>query len=77
MEVGKHTAKYLVHCLPEDLKELIYIHSTLDMDGNIQFIKFIILIGSGVFSEGKTWLDESKILDQANGFAGPVLTSEP
>ncbi len=47
------------------------------MDGIVHFVNSIVLIGSGVFGEGKTWLDESEISDQANGFAGPALSSEP
>ncbi len=73
MEVGKRTAEYLVHCLLDDLKELIYTRSAFDMDGNLQFVEFVVLIGSGMFGEGKKRLDESKISDQANGFTGTLF----
>ncbi len=34
IEAGQRTAKYLLHRLPDELEELIYIRSALDTDGN-------------------------------------------
>ncbi len=59
MEAEEHTAEYLVHRLPDELEELIYIRFALDTDGKFQFVKFVVLIASGMFGEGKMRLDES------------------